>query len=216
MNCSKLVSRCSIMLLLLSCYGATGANLQVTVLNQQQQPIEYAVVYINEKLPMSSSNAKMIDQVDKEFIPYVTAIQRGSSINFPNNDNIRHQVYSFSKTKAFEIPLYSGNPLRPVLFDKAGVVAMACNIHDWMSAYIYVLDTDKFVVTDKDGHGVISNLPNGEFDVLVWHPKLKAETTATAQKIVLANTNKTLTFTLAQKPVLKAWRAPKSADRRGY
>lgn len=193
-----------------------ATNIQVSVLNQQQKPVEYAVVYINEKASVSVSEPKMVDQIDKEFIPYVTAIQRGSSINFPNNDDIRHQVYSFSKTRQFEIPLYSGNPLRPVNFDNTGVVAMACNIHDWMSAYIYVVDTNKFVVTDKNGMGVITNLTSGEYEVLVWHPKLKGSVQASGQMIVVKDNDKVMNFIVDQKSVLRAWRAPKSTKRRGY
>jgi hypothetical protein len=96
----------------------SAASLQVSVVDFRQIPIDFAVVYINESLPALTGGETEVDQLDKEFIPYVTAIQRGGSINFLNNDNIRHQVYSFSETKQFEIPLFKGNPLRPVQFDR--------------------------------------------------------------------------------------------------
>ena len=196
--------------------ATTAATLHVSVQNQQQNPLEYAVVYVNETVPLAATEAKMIDQVDKEFVPYVTAIQQGSAINFPNNDNIRHQVYSFSQTRQFEIPLYSGNPPRPVVFDETGVVAMACNIHDWMSAYVYVVATDKYVVTNAEGQGVIADLPEGQYEILVWHPTAKDNVQATSQTVHIANQDQSLGFTVTQKPVLRAWRAPVSAQRRGY
>ena len=69
----------------------------------------------------------------------------------PNRDNIRHHVYSFSPAKRFELPLYAGVPTQPVLFDKAGVVVLGCNIHDWMIGYIYVSDSPWFGKTGADG-----------------------------------------------------------------
>ena len=193
-----------------------AANLHISVVDEQLNPVENAVVYINETSQKLHYHQLVIDQVDKEFIPYVTVIQRGSSINFPNNDDIRHQVYSFSKPKQFELPLYSGNALRPVVFDQKGVVAMACNIHDWMKAYVYIVDTNKFTLTDKSGTGTIQNLPEGQYEVLIWHPTLKASTQLTAKNITIKNEAHQLSFTVSKKSQLKAWRAPKGSKRRGY
>jgi len=72
-------------------------------------------------------------------------------VRFPNRDQIRHHVYSFSRPKRFELPLYKGEDAPPVLFDKPGVVKIGCNIHDWMSAIILVLPNDRFAVTREDG-----------------------------------------------------------------
>jgi len=193
-----------------------AANLNITVVNQKQQVIENAVIYINEAIPNLTKNSVIIDQLDKEFIPYVTVVQKGSSVNFPNNDEIRHQVYSFSKAKQFEIPLYNGKSSDPIIFNNTGSIAMACNIHDWMSAYIYVVDTDKFVITDKSGNGIIKNIPNGSYEILVWHPKLKGNVKTTAQQVTILNKDNNLDFQITQKPMMKAWRAPRSTNRRGY
>src|SRR5207253_2654340 len=84
----------------------------------------------------SSSSAKpadeVIDQVDKEFVPHVKPVLAGTTVHFPNKDNIRHHVYSFSPAKRFDLRLYSGVSNAPVLFDKPGIVVLGCNIHDWM------------------------------------------------------------------------------------
>src|SRR5256885_12704347 len=77
----------------------------------------------------------VVDQRDKQFVPYVTAVQVGTAVIFPNSDNIRHHVYSFSPAKKFELPLYSGVPAGPVGFDKVGVMPLGCNIHHWMIPY---------------------------------------------------------------------------------
>jgi plastocyanin len=191
-------------------------SINITVIDTDHKPIENAVVYIKESLAKTSENVTVIDQVDKEFIPYVTAIRRGSAINFPNNDEIRHQVYSFSNSKQFELPLYKGNEFRPVIFEKSGVVPLACNIHDWMKAYIYVVDTDKFVLTNSNGKGELTNLSAGQYEVLVWHPEQGADVSDSLQTVILESSPQQLKFTLAQTPKFKAWRAPKGFKRRGY
>jgi len=191
-------------------------SIKVKVVDDNKNPVEFAVIYIKETLPKVSDNSVVIDQVDKEFIPYVTVVQRGSAINFPNNDEIRHQVYSFSKSKQFELPLYSGNPASPVVFDNKGVVAMACNIHDWMKAYIYVVDTNKFTISDKAGQAMLTNLSKGQYEVAVWHPKAKDNEQLNTQQINISDGEEELVFTVAQKTQFKAWRSPKSTRRRGY
>lgn len=203
-------------LLSLACMQVNAAKLEVSVIDDKQKPVEFAVIYINETLKKSSDKSVIIDQVDKEFIPYVTVVQRGSAINFPNNDDIRHQVYSFSKTKQFELPLYRGDPSAPVVFDKNGVVAMACNIHDWMKAYVYVVDTNRFTLSDELGQGVLVDLARGEYEIAVWHPKAKASEQLNIQRVNLTENSQKLVFTVAQKKQYKAWRSPTGIKRRGY
>ena len=101
----------------------------------------------------------VVDQVDKQFVPKVQAVLVGTPVTFPNNDNVRHQVYSFSPAKRFELPLYAGVPAQPIVFDKPGVVVLGCNIHDWMVGYIYVSESPYFAKTGKDGKAVLADLP---------------------------------------------------------
>ena len=92
-------------------------------------------------MPTAASPREVVDQIDKEFVPYVKPVRTGSFVQFPNKDHIRHHVYSFSAPSKFELPLYMGTPAQPVLFDKPGVVKLGCNIHDWMIGYVYVTDS---------------------------------------------------------------------------
>src|SRR5207302_8452340 len=138
--------------LLLSVVDLRAGSLNVAVKDSKGAPVADAVVYA--KLPNGSATAKkqaIIDQIDKQFVPYVSAIQVGTSVLFPNKDNIRHHVYSFSPAKKFDLPLYAGVPAEPVTFDKEGFVTLGCNIHDWMIAYVAVVPTPYFKITDKDG-----------------------------------------------------------------
>jgi plastocyanin len=151
----------------------------------------------------------VVDQVDKEFVPRVMAIFVGTTVTFPNHDDVRHHVYSFSAAKRFELPLYSGVPAKPVVFDKPGVVVLGCNIHDWMIGYIYVSESPYFAKTASDGKAIISDLPPRAYVVRVWHPE-QEETEDTTRKTV--DTSRTahieVTWQLGLKPEVKVRRAP--------
>jgi plastocyanin len=135
-------------------------------------PVEDAVVYLmsplTPKMPVREPNSR-IDQVNKMFVPAVSVVQTGTRITFPNKDNIRHQVYSFSKAKKFEIKLYADTPAKPVLFDQPGYVVMGCNIHDNMIAHMLVVDTPYFGLSDKRGVAQIVDVPPGDYSLIAWY-----------------------------------------------
>ena len=159
-------------------------------------------------------NQVMVDQIDKEFVKYVTPTYKGAKVFFPNHDVIRHHVYSFSDAKSFDIPLFKGTPAEPVLLDQAGEVTLGCNIHDWMKGFIYVADSPYFAQSDASGHAMIKDLPAGQYDIRVWHPNLRGNPDSTTQAVTVssASENQTLTFQIKQKKVWKAWRAPAAAE----
>ena len=162
---------------LLSAESSFCASLSVQMQDQQGKPLADAVVYVepvNGKAPKGKL-AGIVDQVNKEFTPYVSIVQTGTAITFPNKDNIRHHVYSFSVPKVFDIKLYSGVPAAPVVFDKPGLVVLGCNIHDWMLAYLYVVDTPWFAKSGSNGQAEIADLPAGEYVVYAAHPKLQSD-----------------------------------------
>jgi plastocyanin len=150
-----------------------------------------------------------IDQVDKEFTPRVKVVLVGSTVTFPNNDNVRHQVYSFSPAKRFELPLYAGVPPEPVVFDKPGLIVLGCNIHDWMVGYIYVSESPYFAKTGVDGRAVLTDLPPRSYVLRVWHPQLDATEESTRKTVDVARGKRTEAgWTLKTKAVAKIRRAP--------
>jgi len=156
----------------LSLPTAAGAALSVEVVDQTSAPLADAVVYVvpaNGRVPSHGPLSAVIDQVGKQFSPRVTVLQTGTSVSFPNKDNIRHQVYSFSLPKVFELKLYSGIPSLPVVFDKPGLVVMGCNIHDQMVGFVQVVDTPWFAKSGDDGIARIDGVPNEDMIVHVWH-----------------------------------------------
>ena len=151
---------------------AQAATLTLNLRDERGNPAEDTVVYLmSEKtpgMPLKQPQTQ-IDQINKTFVPLVSVVQRGTRIQFPNKDNIRHHVYSFSKAKKFEIKLYADTPAKPILFDQPGYVAMGCNIHDTMIAHLLVVESPYFAVADRTGRAVISDVPPGNYSLIAWH-----------------------------------------------
>lgn len=168
---------------------AHSAELRVTVKDHKGKNIEDAVVLAVAADPRNAQHSKppqdAVDQVDKQFVPYVKPVFVGSTVRFPNSDNIRHQVYSFSLAKKFELPLYAGTNAPPVIFDKPGVVVLGCNIHDWMIGYIYVSETPFFAKTGPLGTASIPDLPPGQYMVRIWQPSMDRAEETTSRQIVV-------------------------------
>ncbi len=140
-------------------------------------PIANAVVTVypvsGSHQPAPPADPLVVEQRELAFNPYVMVAPVGSTVTFPNRDKVRHHVYSFSPAHRFELKLYGREEHRVEQFDKAGIVAMGCNIHDSMAAYIDVVDTRFAEKTDAQGRVLISGLPGGAATLKVWHPNAK-------------------------------------------
>ena len=159
-----------------SALDASGANFEAMVRSPAGVPVEDVAVLlepVSGKVPQIKAQAS-IEQRDREFVPYLSIIQKGAAVDFPNRDSIKHNVYSFSPAKTFEIKLYAGQPMQPVVFDKVGEVAMGCNIHDWMEAHVLVVDSPWFAKTGVDGIARIKQIPAGRYHLRIWHPRQKS------------------------------------------
>jgi len=159
-------------------HAAWAGDVVFSVVNAKNKPVADAVVTAYPaglkagaiRLP----GAQEMVQRNLQFDPFVLIVPVGADVSFPNRDPVRHHVYSFSPAKAFELKLYGKDETRSVRFDHAGVVALGCNIHDNMVAFIKVVDTPFAVKTDAQGQAVLKGLPAGSVQVRVWHPYLKA------------------------------------------
>src|ERR1044072_967346 len=153
-------------------------GLTVYVRGPGNAPIKDAVVTIHlvgRATPAPQGGGSYsVDQKDIQFHPFVLVVPVGSDVSFPNLDPVRHHVYSFSPAKRFELRLYAKEQNRSVHFDKAGIVALGCNIHDQMTAFIDVVDTIWSVRTDGTGNAVFPSLPAGQVSVEVWPPHWKS------------------------------------------
>jgi len=133
------------------------------------------------------------------FLPHILLTAVGSEVTFPNHDHVRHHVYSFSPAKRFELKLYGQEQSRTVLFDKPGVVALGCNIHDRMSGFIIVLDTPYAGKSDAAGHLFLDGLPEGPGALTLWQERLKAPQNQITQPITVKGAAQQ-TITLDVKP----------------
>ena len=186
---------CAISLSISAFHGeaANAATLDVRVADMAGKPLQDAAVYAEPVLaPVATGNREAeIEQKSRKFMPVMTVVQTGTKISFPNNDSVRHHVYSFSPTKPFELKLYSGTPGTPILFDKPGTVIMGCNIHDQMVAYIQVVDTPYFGKSDQAGNVRIAGLAPGKYKLKAWHYRLTANAAATETDITIAKSDMT-------------------------
>ena len=160
------------------------------------------------------TKATMI-QKNKQFMPFVLPIQVGTTVDFPNNDPFRHQVYSFSRAKSFEIKLYGGSEVGMVTFDKEGAVALGCNIHDNMLAYVYVVGTPYFAAADPSGVAALGSLPAGSYTVKVWHPNQTAGSGGQQDVQIGATGSVEVTLPIALKRDRRQ-RKPGAIDERDY
>lgn len=152
---------------------AGAAQVSINVKDAEGKPLKDVVAALVPSVPVDYATVPtaVMDQREKMFVPRVLAIRVNTQVRFPNSDDIRHHVYSFSPAKKFELRLYHGMTVEPVLFDKPGTVVLGCNIHDSMVAYIYVLETEYFAISDAQGNLQI-NAPAGDYRLQIQHPQL--------------------------------------------
>lgn len=163
---------------------AWAGDLTVSLKTPAGQPVADAVVMVTPaggKGAVRPGAGFRMAQKDLSFQPFVMVVPVGSEVSFPNLDPVRHHVYSFSPAKTFELKLYGREDNRKIKFEKPGVVAIGCNIHDQMAAYIRVVDTAYAAKTGANGEITITGLPAGAATVTVWHPYLKAARNETAR-----------------------------------
>ena len=192
----KLVSTLLVWLCTAPCWGF---QVNVTVQDKSQAPLANVVVQLIPQTPFTPpkpSQIAVMDQVKSQFKPHILVVQKDSLIDFPNSDSIKHHVYSFSSAKTFELKLYKGFSAQPLAFEKAGVVELGCNVHDWMLGYIYVADTPYFAKTDANG-SVLIEVPAGEYQLTLWNPRIQDPADSLLQTVQI-NANLRITHQLNQ------------------
>lgn len=150
----------------------------VQVVDQAGMPVRDAVVETvpppGDKRTPSFRWRNAMAQRNLAFTPGTLIVPRGATVAFPNLDNVRHSIYSFSKPGPFKIELYGKDQTRTQQFKVAGTIALGCNIHDQMRGYIRVTDSPYASRTGVNGLATIEGLGRGSYDVVVWHPNIRA------------------------------------------
>jgi plastocyanin len=169
--------------------GAHAASISVQVTDAAGKALPDAAVYLESKEARAAVKPgleKTIAQVGMQFSPRVSIVTVGTAVAFPNQDKVRHHVYSFSPAKNFELKLYAGTPASPVVFDRSGIALLGCNIHDNMAAWVVVVDTPYHGRTGADGRVVLEGVPSGSYQLRAWHSSQPVGNAASEQAVAVS------------------------------
>jgi plastocyanin len=183
-----------------------AAPLSVRVVDASGRPVRDAVVTLYPA-GLAARKARAgsrftVAQQNLQFRPFLTVVPVGADVSFPNLDPTKHHVYSFSSAKKFELKLFAKDQSRTVRFDRPGVVALGCNIHDQMSAFIVVTDSAWTARTNAQGTVTFADAPNAAARLTVWHPYLRAPGGQLQQAIAPAQRSASFQLRLRPPPAM--------------
>ena len=180
----------------------------IRLVNSAGEAMENMVVYLQPK-HLEEANSELdgkrvdnmalpleVHQRNKQFTPYITVVQKGYELQFVNDDDITHHIYSAAGPKRFSFKLRKDNATKTMVFDRVGHVSMGCNVHDWMSGHLLIVDTPYFGLTDEMGRVSFKNAPDADYNLVVWHPQLLIRDHSLSQEVTLPLTQ-VLTITVS-------------------
>lgn len=170
--------------------GKNSACIEVSVQDPKGEAVPDIVVYLlpldgqqlNEQSPVIT-----IAQKDKTFSPYISVSQRNQQVDFINQDDITHHIYSVNSGNNFEFKIKKDEFYTLNSFNKSTAISMGCNIHDWMSGHLLIVDTPYFATTNKQGKAKFAVQQLGQYQIVVWHPQLPTKKNQVQQTQLLSN-----------------------------
>lgn len=195
-----------ILLVAVHAVPVAAAPLSVRVVDARGRPVGDAVVTLRPvgvatRAP-TPNGSYSVSQKDLQFHPFVLVVPVGANVSFPNRDATKHHVYSFSPAKRFELKLFARDQSRSVRFDKPGVVALGCNIHDGMTAFIVVTDSAWTARTNGQGVAQFASAPNAPAQLVVWHPYLRAPGNSLGRRIAAGQRSESFVLNLRPPPMV--------------
>ncbi|MEL6825481.1 MAG: methylamine utilization protein [Pseudomonadota bacterium] len=179
--------------------AAQSEKLTVKVTDHRGAPIAGAVISFTPVVRADNAQSPQGDivvrQKDLQFQPFTTLAPIGSEITFKNEDDVLHHVFSFSKTKRFNLTLFGRDEPQSVTFENTGIVTVGCNIHDGMIAHIFISDAPFAGQTNEDGMIEITGIPAGDGQLVVWHPLMRQRDNRVLQEIVLTDSSPEILIT---------------------
>ncbi len=175
MKCKAFV----LVVLIAGLYGAAWAgDIEGKVTGMKGTSVVYVEAPAGKTFPAPKEHP-VIDQKGLLFVPHIMVVQRGTTVDFLNSDNVQHNVFWPSiggdKKAAHNLGTWPKGEKRPFTFDKAGAVPLFCNVHPDMEGYIIVSPTPYFAETDDSGNYKIKDVPDGAYSVTVWHEGAKSQ-----------------------------------------
>lgn len=176
---------------LLSC-SVFALDVNIIVLDHKQNPLPDVVVYLEPLEPLDSmmplpkvANVIEISQKNNVFSPYISVMQVGQSVSFDNQDDITHQIYSPIGKNKFSFKIKAGEQQMKSDFNQKSEITMGCNIHDWMSGHLLVLDTPYFTKSDQQGLAKITPKYAGKYQLTIWHPQMRESNNRLTRVVIL-------------------------------
>ena len=147
---------------------ASAAELTGTV-HVAGRPAQHAVIWLAANgAPPSPPEKVVLDQRNIAFVPHVLVVRVGTTVEFPNNDKVFHNVFSFRDGKKFDLGMYPKGAVKRIVFDQPGLARLFCNIHPNMAAYVMALESPYFAVSSENGTFTISGVPPGTYTYHAW------------------------------------------------
>lgn len=143
--------------------------------NLMPHVVIYAIAQNGQPASFINDNQLLIEQKNKKFSPYIAVTQKGRAITFENKDDITHHIYSVSGKNNFEFKVKAEEKIVSMPLNAVEEVAMGCNIHDWMSGYVLIVDTPYFNQTNPAGITQLDLASDGKYSLYVWHPQLEID-----------------------------------------
>jgi len=161
------------------CMTAWAGSISGKVSGMKGRSVVYVDTIAGKTFPAPNEHPVM-DQKGLLFSPHIMAVQQGTTVEFLNSDNVQHNVFwsaiGNDKKAGHNMGTWPKGEKRPYTFDKAGVVPLLCNVHPEMGGYIVVSPTPYFAETDDSGNYTIKDVPDGSYNVVVWHEGAKNQT----------------------------------------
>ncbi len=173
--------------------GAYPSRVVGLAADRRTSEIANVVVFVKAKPTASAPMRAAITQQDEEFVPHMVAVTAGSTVDFPNEDVVFHNVFSLSRVGEFDLGRYPKGRSKARVFDRAGLVKVFCHLHSQMSAMIRVFDHPYFTIPSADGDFAIPDVPAGDYDIVAWHERVGE---VTLHATISAGRPATLTFSL--------------------
>jgi plastocyanin len=169
-----MIGRAILAVLLAAPVATAGSGAVKGTISGPAGPVADAVVLIEGPSVPAPAGAPhvAVDQRNQTFVPHVVAVAAGTTVDFPNQDTVLHNVFSASPAKKFDVGMYGGGETRSVTFDTPGVVRIGCNVHPKMEAFVVVHTNPYVAVTDAKGAYTVAGVPAGTYQVRVWHETL--------------------------------------------
>jgi len=158
--------------------GQTNVDVRGTA-RLGERPAPDSVVWFDALNAPARAVRAVLDQRNLAFNPRVLVVRTGTNVEFPNNDRVFHNVFSFRDGRRFDLGLYPVGSVKRVLFDRSGVSRIFCNIHPNMAAYVITVDTPYFAKANERGAFTIAAVPPGTYTYHAWRPGAAAELSGT-------------------------------------